>query len=222
MCGILALWQQSANIDQIKTLLRQTMIRGKHATGVTFLKNGKLSTVKEGIPAEQFISEFDFGQVVDSDNQVLMIAHIRYSTSDLRFNQPFQSGSVSIAHNGVISQEDCSTWKYPCETENDSELVLRSIEKGLHPLTDFPDSSQAVVGIRESGAIFAWRNQARPLWVSQSPNQVVFTSTLDIAKRSGLTNTEKCDMMSEYSFCSRTKTFSKRDIAYDHCIQDLQ
>lgn len=222
MCGVIGIWQKTADVEQINRVFRETMIRGKHATGVTYLKSGKLKTEKEGVSAEQFLSCFDFNQVINSDNSVLLIGHIRYSTSDLRYNQPFEDGIVSIAHNGVISQEGKETWKYPCETANDSELILRSIQSDKHPLSDFAESSQAVVGVGCNGDLFAWRNQSRPLWVSREDNYTIFTSTRDIAVRSGLTNTEKCDMLVEYRLSSSTRVLEKKVIVDDSTIEDLQ
>lgn len=199
MCGVIGIHSKKANVALIEEIFRQSMVRGKHATGVSWLRDGTIYTIKEGIPAEEFIEKHDFNQFVNEDGGVYLIGHIRYSTSDIRFNQPFSDGEISIAHNGVISQEPVEQWKYKTETSNDSEMILRSFQEGQHPLVDFPISSMAVCVLREDKTITGFRNEARPLWLSQDADGVYFTSTKDIAVRSGLNESEKCSMYTSYT-----------------------
>lgn len=199
MCGVIGIHSKEANVALIEEIFRQSMIRGKHATGVSWLKNGTIHTIKEGIPVDEFIEKYDFNQFVNEDGGAYLIGHIRYSTSDIRFNQPFSDGEISIVHNGVISQEPVEQWKYQTETSNDSEMILRSFQEEKHPLVDFPLSSMAVCVLRENKSLTGFRNEARPLWVSQDKHSVYFTSTKDIAVRSGLISTEKCSMYTSYT-----------------------
>ena len=204
MCGVIGVKINEFDaVDEIlvRSLFLQTMIRGKHATGVSYVKNNELHTIKEGIPADQFMQKHSVYDWVDSDNSITLIGHIRFSTSDLRYNQPFANDELSIVHNGVISQEPVETWSFETETANDSEMILRSWEQGIHPLTSFAQKSMAVCALRkDSKTLVGFRNHERPLWYSIIDKGVVFTSTKDIANRSGLNTTEKCEMFVEYTF----------------------
>ena len=201
-----------ANLDLIHKIFEQSMIRGKHATGITYLSEGRLKTYKNAVCASDFLDKFDLDQIVDNDGSVSMIGHIRYSTSDLRYNQPFSNDNVSIVHNGVITQEDPSGWEYPTETANDSELILRAIEDSKSPLTHFRPASMAVVELWNNKLLVGYRNNARPLWYSEVDGGIIFTSTADIAKRSGLTSPQKCSMFTEYRYFDTKLMSFKRSI----------
>jgi glutamine phosphoribosylpyrophosphate amidotransferase len=128
-----------------------------------------------------------------------MIGHIRYSTSDVRFNQPFSNDKYAIVHNGVISQESPENWPIKCETRNDSEMVLHALsdfKNYKHPLEEFPDSSQAVVFLQNSSNVLGgWRNGLRPLWYSWDAHErLILASTENILKRAGIKNAIKAPM----------------------------
>ena len=201
MCGVIGIRQTEANLDQVQDVFRESMIRGKHATGISWLKDGQINTVREPIPADEFIDKFDFDQIVDNDGTVSLIGHIRYSTSDIRFNQPFthHHGEFSIVHNGVLSQEDPGDWKYKTNTENDSEMIIHSIAAGQIPLYDFRPASMAVVELHKTH-LKAYRNEARPLWYVLGPgSNIIFASTMNILKRAGVSkHPNNCKMFREY------------------------
>ena len=220
MCGVIGIHTQRADVELVKSIFRQTMIRGKHATGVSYVKMGQLHTIKEGIPANEFIDKYDFNEFVNEDGGMYMVGHIRYSTSDIRFNQPFSNDSMSIVHNGVISQEPVEQWEYPTITTNDSEMILRAFEQCHHPLQVFKHKSMAVCVIRDNKQVFAFRNHERPLYMSKHEGGTYFTSTADIAKRSGLTGTQKCDMFKSYSV-SVNEGYTEIEMECDG-IHDLQ
>jgi len=223
MCGVIGVSLKNViqeDIDLVRNVFFESMIRGKHATGLSYVKNGEVHTVKESKPAVWFLQDKDLWDYVNEDGNLYLIGHIRYSTSDLRYNQPFSNGSLSIAHNGVISQEDPSTWKYECETANDSEMILRSLEAGNEPLTDFHPASMAVVTVSADKTLTAFRNGERPLYMSVRDNGVVFTSTADIALRSGLPIANKCVMMTKYIYKDEVMEF--QEVKHDDNIQDLQ
>ncbi len=203
MCGVIGVHLEEVyaeDLEMVKRLFRESMIRGKHATGVTYLSCGKLHTHKEPIAAYEFIEKYDPREFVDPATQKMtMIGHIRYSTSDLRYNQPFQGKETAIAHNGVISQ-DPDIWEYETETLNDSELILRCIEAGDTPLEKYRDRSMAVVAI-DGGELSAFRNHERPLWMANRKNGMVFASTRDILRRAGITdNVSSCEPLVKYTF----------------------
>jgi glutamine phosphoribosylpyrophosphate amidotransferase len=201
----------------VRRLFLETKIRGKHATGITFLSKEGLSCLKNSTPADQFIQDLKFDTFVNVD-RLLLIGHIRYSTSDLRYNQPFTNSTISICHNGVISQEPKETWPFKTVTANDSELILACYENGVHPLEFFHDKSMAVCTLSIDGTVSGYRNHERPLWYTKLHNGIVFTSTKDIAVRSGLENSEKCDMFVEYSY---NKDFTRK-VYDDRGHTDLQ
>jgi len=225
MCGVIGVHLSNptdADLFMVRNIFIQSMIRGKHATGVTYFDGEKLITKKEPIPAKKFMEkhhpedwvyDHDF---VDGRKELCFIGHIRYSTSDLRYNQPFQSDKLAIAHNGVISQEPVETWEFPTETANDSELILRCFENEIHPLVKYVDRSMAVTCIQilnreEVNKPFpflsGFRNHERPLYRAKRENGVIFASTKDILNRSGIyDNVERTDPFVEYY----TDGYSKR------------
>lgn len=213
MCGIIGYAVNEVDdkdIDNIRTLFLQTEIRGKHATGISWIKDNEIHTVKEPIGAAEFLKDFDLSQIVDND-EIHMIGHIRYSTSDLRYNQPFSNDRFSIVHNGVLSQDTPDHWPIKTETANDSEMILQLLSQdGPHPLEYFPESSQAVayLGLLEDGTkmLGGWRNGQRPMWYTYLDQQeyvsrgFVIASTQDILKRSGFEVQHRSFMNVVYGF----------------------
>jgi glutamine phosphoribosylpyrophosphate amidotransferase len=222
MCGVIGVSLSNVTDDDlvlVREVFQQTMIRGKHATGVSYVKNGKVYTEKEGVPVTWFFNNRRVSDWVNEDGGLYVIGHIRYSTSDLRYNQPFADDDLAIAHNGVISQEDPSTWKYKCETANDSEMIFHSMKAGMDPLTDFDPASMAVVALKSNKELIGFRNNERPLYLSVKPNGVIFTSTADIALRSGLDRSYKCYMYTKYTYANEEMIIDELD--HDE-IDDLQ
>jgi glutamine phosphoribosylpyrophosphate amidotransferase len=219
MCGVIGIHSKRANIDLVRSIFLETMIRGKHATGVTYIRDGKVNTIKEGIPADKFLEKYDFEEFVNEDGGMYMVGHIRYSTSDIRYNQPFSNNYMGIVHNGVLSQEPVDRWIYSTQTSNDSEMILRAFESGQHPLRVFTHKSMAVCAINRNKHLQAFRNHERPLWLSRVDEGFYFTSTKDIAKRSGLTNTTKCDMFVTYTVTE--SGMEEHEIEHDE-LYDLQ
>lgn len=202
MCGVIGLQQKVADLDLLRRLFDNTQIRGRHATGVSYKKYGKIHTVKEPVAVEEFFNLHDPQEWINEEGGLTLIGHIRYSTSDLRYNQPFQNENVAIAHNGVITQEPKETWEYDTETGNDSELILHAINDGglFNPLEKYADRSMAVVCLSRWSELHFFRNHKRPLWYSETGNEIVVTSTKDIAIRSGIRHTiHKCEPFKLYS-----------------------
>ena len=119
-----------------------------------------------------------------------MIAHARYSTSNIQYNQPIVGKSLAVVHNGVITQSDPQMWEsqygYKCETQNDSELILRAVENGDNPLNKFPTSSIAALTLDGRGHLTYMRNSQRPLWMGKIGEGIVYASTYDILHRAGV------------------------------------
>jgi glutamine phosphoribosylpyrophosphate amidotransferase len=225
MCGVLGIAIKNFNerdYDLIRGLFIQSMIRGKHATGVSYVKNGRVNTIKEPVPADKFIMMQDLENWRNEDGNLYCIGHIRYSTSDLRYNQPMSSGKLSIAHNGIISQEPPETWeekyKLRTETSNDSELILRAMEEELNPLQHFEPASMAVCALYDDKRIIAYRNGERPLYYFTDDNMHIFASTEDILNRSGLKKPKKVSMYEVITVAN----FKLSSYTMDTNYEDLQ
>ena len=225
MCGVLGITIKNFSAkdhDLVRGLFIQSMIRGKHATGVSYVKNGRVNTIKEPVPADKFIMMQDLENWRNEDGNLYCIGHIRYSTSDLRYNQPMSSDKLSIAHNGIISQEPPETWeekyKLRTETSNDSELILRAMEEELNPLQHFEPASMAVCALYNDKRIIAYRNGERPLYYFTDDNMHIFASTEDILNRSGLNKPKKVSMYEVITVAN----FELSSYTMDTNYEDLQ
>lgn len=209
MCGVIAIDIEDISSDQIegiKKMLIETEIRGKHASGISWFSEGKVQTIKRPIPISELLEEFDIYRCVDDNNgRLAMIVHVRYSTSNLKYNQPITApliiddqvhfdtmgnpGDFAVVHNGVITQSDPSMWNEEyglgvASGENDSELVFMALSEDKHPLKYFIDSSMAVCTLNNRGHVRVFRNGKRPLWVARLYNGFISASTQDIIHRS--------------------------------------
>ena len=225
MCGVLGIAIKNIkekDHDLVRGLFIQSMIRGKHATGVSYVKNGTVHTIKEPVPADEFIAKQNLDDWTNEDGNLYCVGHIRYSTSDLRFNQPMASDKLSIVHNGIISQEPPETWenkyKLTTETSNDSELVLRAMEEDLNPLQHFDPASMAVCALYDDKRLVAYRNHERPLYYSLSNNGIAFASTADILKRAGFHFSVKVNMYE----INTIENFNFLSYTIDTDYEDLQ
>lgn len=199
MCGVIGAYLESPTQEQINTLKRlfvESRVRGKHATGYSTFQGGKLITRTAPISAEVFVNSH-FAEVQPGDYELHLIGHTRYSTSDLRYNQPIQIlDDFALAHNGVVDQRPPSYWGeygYQMATDNDSELLYHCAAAGKEPLEEFPEASMAVCELRVLGGIAWYRNGKRPLYHAKVPNGWFICSTADIALRAGLEGAERCE-----------------------------
>jgi glutamine phosphoribosylpyrophosphate amidotransferase len=199
MCAVIGALIKSPSKEDFETLKRvfiESKIRGMHATGISFLPSwtDDIVTIKEAIPADAFVEKHmhsdNFKEFVNKDGNLYLIGHCRYSTSDLEYNQPIGNDSHSIVHNGVITQELPERWEelygYTCETKNDTELLLHTIEENVSPLERWKDASLSVCVLSASKELNVFRNGKRPLYLTTMSNGSIITSTEDIPKRAGL------------------------------------
>ena len=199
MCGIIGVIikkPSQEDFDTIKHVFLESKIRGMHATGLSYVKEYQIHTEKLPVAADQF--PFDFPKYLNEDGNLYMVGHCRYSTSDLEFNQPFNNDTLSIVHNGVITQELPEKWKdlygYECATKNDSELLLHTIEDDKCPITTWVESSLAVCELWFCKRLRFYRNGKRPIYFTSLSNGYIITSTEDVAKRAGLDMTVEVPM----------------------------
>lgn len=188
MCAVIGISihdVSESDIELIKRIFLESRIRGKHATGVSYVKGDAIVTFSLPVPADEFIEQFDFREAID-DGMINLIGHCRYSTSDLEYNQPITDGEKAIVHNGVISQELPENWEslygIKCETKNDTELLLRT--QG-NPFAAWPNASISAI-VLYPNELKVYRNGKRPLYETIVENGFILTSTKDIARRAGV------------------------------------
>lgn len=179
--GAILLEPSKEDLLMLHRVFLESKIRGMHATGISYVKNGKVITEKMPVPANEF--PFNFAEKINEDGNLYLIGHCRYSTSDLEYNQPIGNDDSAIVHNGVITQELPENWKsiygYDTITKNDSELVLHSAD----PLREFSHMSMGVCQLNVNKTLRFYRNGKRPLYLSSISNGCIITSTADIANR---------------------------------------
>lgn len=241
MCAIIGAFIKDPGKEDFEMLRRvfiESSIRGLHATGISFLPkwSNKIETIKEPIPANKFVEKYmhidNMKEMVNDDNNLYLIGHCRYSTSDLSYNQPISNDKVSIVHNGVITQENPSNWKelygYETETLNDSELILRTLEADSSEgsskiLEKWQNSSIACAELYNDKTLRCYRNGKRPLYLTLNKRYGIITSTVDIAKRSNIV-TEDSNLleinMNQYVVLNSELRIHIRQI--DNDLPDLQ
>jgi glutamine phosphoribosylpyrophosphate amidotransferase len=193
MCGLVGVVavDEAQGAALLERLLRQAAIRGLHATGVAWLAGDAVALDVRSVPAYLYCDSMP-----DFDTSGLVaVGHCRYSTSGGAQHQPIGGAALAIAHNGVVSQEPPEAWEalygVAARTDNDSELLLRARERGMHPLIAWPEASIAAVEVAEDGSLRAYRNGKRPLCVAVAPGLVAIASTEDILTRAGVPNAER-------------------------------
>jgi glutamine phosphoribosylpyrophosphate amidotransferase len=220
MCSVIGAIIKEPRAEDFLMLHRvflESKIRGMHATGISYVKHGKIITEKRPVPADEF--PFNFPSYVNEDGSLYLIGHCRYSTSDLEFNQPIANENLSVVHNGVITQELPEKWKelygYDCETKNDTELILHTAEDCISPLVRWKDSSLAVVELHVDKVIRFYRNGKRPLYLTSISNGCIITSTADVIKRAEVPGFPINTLMNHYiTFDDQlAMTIEKEDIA---------
>ena len=179
MCAVVGAYSKDkVNLESFQRVMLQSMIRGKHASGIAWNDNGKL--------AYRVISESANFLEFKNIETNMIIGHARYSTSDLNFNQPITSDKIAIVHNGVISQENPDTWKaiysYDFKTRNDSEIILRSYENKKHPLQLNGSIATIILDMTNKPTILFFRNEQRPLYYS-TDKDIYIASTKNILER---------------------------------------
>lgn len=192
MCGIVGYrnkYTTEKDLEILKKVMIESRIRGKHASGIAWWNAGIIHSDVRPVPIDELVNSFDFSSIV-FNGSISMIAHARYSTSDIRYNQPLVGKTLAVVHNGVITQSSPDSWKetygYDVVTSNDSELLLRAIENGDNIFDKFEDSSIAMVALKNDGTLIYTRNGIRPLWMGKIGKGTVYASTFDILDRAGV------------------------------------
>lgn len=213
MCAVIGAYSKSkVNLELFQKVMIESMIRGKHASGIAWNCHGKLMYRIIDEPAN-FLS---FKNIETN----MIIGHARYSTSDLNYNQPLKTEKIAIVHNGVISQEEPEKWEsiygYKFSTKNDSEIILRQYENKKHPLDLNGSMSAIILDLSEEPTIIFFRNEQRPIYYS-SDKDIFIASTKNILERSGFENIFKGESCVEYkikkgNFVKQNIRKSKKDL----------
>lgn len=193
MCGVIGAVihnPTNSDLELVKRVFLESSIRGLHATGLSIVQNNRIRTFIKPKPARSFVDDImaDMHKLLNEDGSLYLIGHCRYSTSDLDFNQPICNKTISIVHNGVITQELSENWQklygYPTITKNDSELLLHTIEANREPFEVWPNSSIAAIELHADKKMVYYRNGKRPIYQSAvSDRGIIITSTANIMER---------------------------------------
>ena len=98
MCGVLGVSLDdvtSYQVSLVRRVMKETQIRGKHASGVAYHNGKNLVCVKRSIPINELSNSLQWEAIVYGGH-LKMIAHARYSTSDMKFHQPLGDFCVWI------------------------------------------------------------------------------------------------------------------------------
>ena len=226
MCAVVGAYIENpsqSDLDMLGDVLRESSIRGLHATGLSWVKQNKINTFISATPAAQFLEHFDLKKTINEDDNLYLIGHCRYSTSDLNYNQPLWNENISIVHNGVVSQEMPENWEriygYKCKTRNDSELILHTLEAKKSPLVEFANASMAVIELYKEKKLRFYRNGKRPIYFTSLRNGGIITSTKDIAARANLTRTVEVGMN---GYVTMGKDVFRKEFVHIENARDLQ
>lgn len=190
MCGIVAFHgpRSAEALDLVQGCLLQAAVRGTHATGLAWLEGGELHMERAPVSAVDFVKHYDLGRLAPDEERLSVVAHTRYSTSDLAWNQPLDDEDLALVMNGVISQDAPERWplveQKPYRTGNDAEVAMRYARLGRR---GHMPGSFAIVELWSGGEMLAYRNAYRPLYAAPAAGGALVSSTLDMLRRVGLT-----------------------------------
>jgi glucosamine 6-phosphate synthetase-like amidotransferase/phosphosugar isomerase protein len=138
MCGITGYITTKPNTageakEILKKLLVSSSQRGTDATGISFVKDNRIVILKDDKPADKFILSNKYRELMAENNPEILIAHTRAATKgnakDNNNNHPIQAGSLAMAHNGIISNDDevFKNFRLNRAGEVDSEAIIAII-----------------------------------------------------------------------------------------------
>ena len=213
MCAIFGLvnYRHLISKKHLKTLINRlavaSEVRGTDASGIAYVKNGKLVIYKRPLPAHKM--HFS----VPSDTTIVT-GHTRFTTqgsAELNFNNhPFmgktEEGRFALCHNGILynDEELAKTERLP-ETpiQTDSYVAVQLIEKqGSLDFESIGEISEKVMG----SFVFTILRDDNTLYISKGDNPIcllhfrelglyVYSSTPEIMEEA-----LKGDPLSQYNF----------------------
>lgn len=205
MCGVVGVYSKNnVDLEKLQILLKESQIRGKHATGVAWIENNKIKYDIVKYSADRY--------QLPNIKSNMVIAHCRYSTSDLEWNQPIVDNDIAVVHNGVVTQADPSRWesmyKMKFSTKCDSEILLRHWQKNIHALHIKGSMACLVLDTREKPVMHFFRNEQRPLYYAKDNDDYYVVSTANILQRCKISNAKKAECCIDYKIidCQITET----------------
>lgn len=213
MCGILGVaWNTKSPIAPkiLKAILRDLLIlsmsRGKEASGVAVMQNGKSQVLKKPWAAQRLVRSHEYAIFLHSclndtrATPTAIIGHSRLVTNGDRElngnNQPVSRQCLTAVHNGIITNVDRIWANHPdltrtCEVDTESLLALLNLN--LHKLSDpnecFQESLSCIEGSVSTGILDAERSKVYlltntgSLYVYEKGGTLVFASERRILER---------------------------------------
>lgn len=204
MCGIAGYKLRNARyvaqaFQLFTRLMEECQVRGRHASGVSWVRTGRVVTHKVPLPARELLASHFWGRLAQQAPTAL-IGHTRYSTSgdwqNNDNNQPVATTKLAVVHNGLVSMAEKraleSSYGVRLTTANDTEIILR---RALAAKGDLPKALKQIYAVAPPifacgfldahGRITVMRDHIRPLWLWQVPEWGLsgFASTRDIIMR---------------------------------------
>ncbi len=176
MCAIFGFLNYGKKISHkvLTKLLRELSIaaevRGTDATGISYVKNGKMVTFKKAKPAHKVNLYFPKGTTT-------VIGHTRFTTQGSEKqnynNHPFESEKgFALAHNGVIYNDKELRKKYmlpDTKIETDSYIAVQLLEN--QKTVDF-ESIKTVAEIVEGSFVFTILRDDNTLFLVKGSNPI--------------------------------------------------
>lgn len=203
MCGIVGYVcnkKHAAKAFELFTrLMEESQVRGKHASGIAWVERERLWVHKEPVPSRTLVRTA-WWQGVKAHAPTAIVGHCRYSTSGdwaaNTNNQPLASARLALVHNGLVSMAERGRveqqYKVRLRTANDSEVLLRRVEKAQGDVAKALEAVYRVeapifaLGLLDAGGgLRVVRDHLRPLWLFriEALGLTGFASTKDIVDR---------------------------------------
>lgn len=188
MCGIVGYSGQVNAYDKFVRLCQESCVRGVHAFGIAYIQDNQIVVYK---------SNYFNDLILHIPNPIpsKIVFHNRYSTSGdhevMANNQPIYKYGEALVFNGTIDMGTKSEmerrYNVALDTCNDGELALIDAHNdNKFRLLENTWVTFAGIYMKPDGTMTAYRNSMRPLWRHYDNGGCFITSTLDIAKRSGI------------------------------------
>ena len=193
MCGIIGFcghvregqWGETYHL--LESLFLASEDRGQDATGFAALTcpyksphEAKTIVAKQPIPVDEFVKTNGPWRHLRHQRCAAVIGHVRMAThgapADNKNNHPLssQDGRFHLIHNGVIEnyQQLASRRRLRLQTDCDSEVILRLVERTRHAAVGFEEALQLLEGSiaaalldAEDGLLWLARNEGREIWL---------------------------------------------------------
>lgn len=210
MCGILG-WLTTSQgevssksfIEGINNLMMLSEMRGKEASGLCTITNGKVNVLKASYRARGIIQSHEYKHIMDEvaeQPHKLVMGHARMVTNGsnnrAENNQPVIRNDMICIHNGIVVNSE-ELWEKHCDvvrhTEVDTEIILALLEKynykenyigAFHRmLNEIEGSISIAFADRTSDYLFLYTNVGSLYFVTSEGGMLLFASEKNIIER---------------------------------------